>query len=52
MLDAVVEFKEPAVEVTRYLGVYQRFGKLPDGTITCATEAKSYLTAAVKKYME
>ncbi len=51
MLDAVIEFKEPAVEVSRYLGVYHHFGKLPDGTITCKTEAKSYLTAAVKRYM-
>ena len=51
-LDAVVEFKDPAVEVSRYLGVYHHFGKLPDGTITCATEAKSYLTAAVKRYMD
>ena len=42
---------DPAVEVSRYLGVYHHFGKLPDGTITCATEAKSYLTAAVKRYM-
>ena len=52
MLDAVIEFKDPAVEVSRYLGVYHHFGKQTDGTITCATEAKSYLTAAVKRYME
>ncbi len=52
MLDAMIEFKDPAVEVSRYLGVYHHFGKLADGTITMATEAKSYLTAAVKRYME
>ena len=51
MLEAVIEFKEPAVEVSRYLGVYHDFSKLPDGTIACTTEAKSYLTAAVKRYM-
>ena len=52
MLDALIEFKDPAVEVTRYLGVYHQFGKQADGTITLRTESKAYLTAAVKRYME
>ena len=52
MLDAMIGFKDPAVEVSRYLGVYHHFGKQADWTITLRAESKSYLTAAVKRYME
>ena len=52
ILDAVITFKEPPVEVTRYFGVHHLFKKLQDGTVTMQTEAKSYLTAACKRFME
>jgi hypothetical protein len=50
-LDDDVKFKDPAISLERYLGVYFAFFK-DDGTAVLKTQMTNYLRDAVKAYMK
>ena len=47
-----ITFKDPAVPVDRYLGIYHHFRRLPDGTINMYSECEKYFQDAVRVYSE
>lgn len=51
-LDREIKFKDPHVELDRYLGVYFEREVLSDGTIQVSCNMKSYLLDAVNTYMK
>jgi hypothetical protein len=51
-LDKHVTFKDPAVQLNRFLGVHHHFSYPNDGSCLMVSEASDYLKAAVRKYMK
>ena len=51
-LDKHITFKDPAIQVNRFLGVHHHINTLKDGTCTMLTEASEYLKSAVNEYQK
>ena len=52
-LSDLIDFKDPAEPVTRYLGIYHEFSYSKDNKITfLKREGTKYLTAVVQRYLE
>ena len=48
-LDKVITFKDPPVDVDRFLGIYHKTRTESDGTVCMTTGAREYLSDAVKE---
>ena len=48
-LDDVIEFKDPAVPVERFLGIYHKTTKPSNGTVQMTSSAREYLQDAFKE---